>query len=139
MARKFPNVFYYAFFYASSEISLTVFLLYVQTICYFLKNSIDYLYITPTAEDKTAQPNNVGRDVLRKMSVQFAFGSIRFSLVHYLPWTYLGRTLDVPWTYLGRTLDVPWTYLGRTLDVRTISDEIVRYESSAILNCNFEF
>ena len=46
-----------------------------------------------------------------------------------VPWTYLGRTLDVPWTYLGRTLDVPWTYLGRTLDVRTISDEIVRYEA----------
>ena len=37
--------------------------------------------------------------------------------------------------YLGRTLDVPWTYLGRTLDVRTISDEIVRYKSSAIMNC----
>ena len=36
----------------------------------------------------------------------------------------------VPWTYLGRTLDVPWTYLGRTLDVRTISDEIVRNKSS---------
>ena len=27
------------------------------------------------------------------------------------------------------SLDVPWTYLGRTLDVRTISDEIVRYNS----------
>ena len=35
-------------------------------------------------------------------------------ILHPLPWTYLGRTLDVPWTYLGRTLDVPWTYLGRT-------------------------
>ncbi|SDG07422.1 hypothetical protein SAMN05216518_11912 [Bacteroidales bacterium KHT7] len=26
-------------------------------------------------------------------------------------------------------------YLGRTLDVRTNSDEIVRYKSSAIMNC----
>ena len=57
-----------------------------------------------------------------------------------IPWTFLGRSLDVPWTFLGRSLDVPWTFLGRSLDVRTISGEIVRYKSSAIMKAilNYE-
>ncbi|MBQ5477465.1 MAG: hypothetical protein IIT64_06695, partial [Bacteroidaceae bacterium] len=57
-----------------------------------------------------------------------------------VPWTYLGRTLDVPWTYLGRTLDVPWTYLGRTLDVpwtyeQFLTKLFVTTPKLSIVNC----
>ena len=38
--------------------------------------------------------------------------------------------MHIPSLYLAYSLHIPWTYLGRTLDVRTISDEIVRYKSS---------
>ncbi len=120
--RKFPNVFYlccyilrikdkfqHSSYFASKQFAI------------FSKNPLIICILRQQLKIKRLSQTTSAVTSCKKMSVQFAFGSIRFFISSLrtldVPWTFLGRSLDVPWTFLGRSLDVPWTFLGRSLDV----------------------
>ena len=99
--------------------------------------SFAYIYL-PT-EERNLYNKGFGTPYLL---LRYSHDVPRYS--HDVPTTFPRRSHDLPSTFLRRSYDVPTTFLRRSLPLtytkRTISDEIVRFQPSAIMKAilNYE-